>query len=83
MAVPQLHGQEVEAVTAAKDMAKAARKAEEVLQALKRCCKPWRCGRAGVWPSVAGTSGDFCKEFSGILRWKPQKKKNKDLMSNE
>jgi len=35
MAVPQLHGQEVEAVTAAKDMAKAARKAEEVLQALK------------------------------------------------
>ena len=40
MAVPQLHGQEVEAVTAAKDMAKAARKAEEVLQALKRCCKP-------------------------------------------
>ena len=27
-----------------------------------------------MWPSVAGTSGDFCKEFSGILRWKPQKK---------
>ena len=26
-----------------------------------------------MWPSVAGTSGDVCKEFSGILRWKPQK----------